>query len=92
MTKFQLEGLAAAEPGRAELVAETDAEDGDAAGELADIFDGVGGGLGIAGAVGEEDTLGFHGEDVFGGGARRDYCDVAVVIDEAGGGMFCLMP
>src|SRR5580658_4025825 len=54
VAELELVGFAA-ESEADELVAETDAEDGRAAGEFADAFLGVDNRLGIAGAVGEED-------------------------------------
>jgi hypothetical protein len=81
MAEFQFEG-AAAESEAAELVAEADAEDGHAAEELANVIDGVVNGLRVSGSVREEDAVGFHREDVFGGCFRGDDGDVAIVIDE----------
>ena len=63
-------------------MAEADAEDGDAAEELLNIFDGVADGLGITGSVREEDAIGLEFHDVFGGRLRGHDPDIAVVIDE----------
>src|SRR5277367_3045916 len=54
-------------------MAEADSEDGFAAHEAADVVDCVGAGLGVAGAVREEDSVGLQGEHVFSGSLRRDY-------------------
>jgi hypothetical protein len=81
VAKFQLVRFAAQREA-AELVAEADAEDRHAAGKVADIFDSEGGWLGIAGAVGEENTVGLHGEDIFGRGLRGDDGDIAMMVDE----------
>jgi len=64
------------------LVAEADAEDGDAAEELLNIFDGVADGFGIAGSVRKEDAIGLQFHDVLGGRLRRHDPYVAVMIDE----------
>jgi hypothetical protein len=58
VAEFQFKGLAA-ERQSTELMAEADAENGDAAKELLNIFDGVADGLGIAGAVRKEDAIGI---------------------------------
>ena len=50
VSELELEGLAA-EGDAGELVAETDAEDGLASHEAANVIDGVGAGLRVAGAV-----------------------------------------
>src|SRR6202034_1452551 len=81
MAEFQLERLAAQRES-AQLVAETDAENRDAAGQPADIFDGVRDRLGIARAVREKNSVRLQREDVFGGGFCRDYGHVAAVVDE----------
>jgi len=59
VTKLELVGFAA-EGEADELMAQADAEDGCAAGELADALLRVDDGLGIAGAVGEEDAVGLE--------------------------------
>ena len=82
VAEFELVGLAA-EGEAEELVAEADAEDGLLADELADVGDLGDEGLGIAGAVGEEDAVGVEGEDVFGGGERGDDGDAAAGVHEA---------
>ena len=77
MAELELVGFAA-EGESAELVAQADAEDGHAAHHVADGADGVVDGLGVAGAVGEEDAVGLEGEDVSGGGFGGDDGDAAV--------------
>src|SRR5580700_6614837 len=52
---------------------QADSEDGLAAHQAADVIDCVGAGLGIAGAVGEEDSVRLQGQNVFGSGLRGDY-------------------
>ena len=85
MSEFELVGLAAA--GQAhELVAEADAEDGRAADELADVRDLGFERLGIAGAVGEENSVGIEREYVFGGGEGGDDGDAASGVRRGGGG------
>src|ERR1039458_4689288 len=54
-------------------MAEADSEDGLTAHQAADVVDRVGAGLGVAGAVREEDSVGLQGQHVFGGGLRGDY-------------------
>ncbi len=81
MAEFQLEGPAA-ESEAAELVAEANSEDRRAAEQLADIRDGIGDRLGIAGAIGEKHAVGLEREHVFGGSFRRNDGDVAAVIHE----------
>ena len=76
MSEFQFESLAA-ERDAGQLVPETNSEDGLASHEAADVIDGVGARLGVAGAVGEENPVGLEGENVFGGGLRRDNRDLA---------------
>jgi len=63
-------------------MAEANAEDGHAAEEFLDVFDGVADWLRIAGTVGKEHTIRFEIEDVLGAGLRRDNPNIAVVIDE----------
>src|SRR5271166_2735133 len=65
--ELQLVGLAAQRDSD-QLMAEADAEDGDLAHHAADVLLCVGHRLGIAGAVGEEDTVGLHGQHIFGAG------------------------
>ena len=81
MAELQLEG-AAAESQAAELMAEANAEDRHAAEQLANIRDGVGDRLGIAGAIREKNAVGLQREHVFRGSLRRDDGHVAIVIDE----------
>ncbi len=81
MTELQFKGFSA-ERDAAELMAETNAEDRDAAGKLSDAFLRVGNGLRIAGAIRKEHTIRAEGEDVFCGSFRRDDSDFAVMIDE----------
>src|SRR5579875_3263795 len=81
MTEFQLEG-APAESQSAKLVAEADAENRNAARELANVCDGVGAGLRITGAVGEKYAVGFERQHVFGGRLRRNHGHVAIMIDQ----------
>ena len=76
VSEFEFESLAA-EGDAGQLVAQADAEDGLTSHEAADVVHGVGTGLGVAGAVGEENTVGLEGEDVFGGGLRGDDRDLA---------------
>ena len=74
VSEFQLEGFAA-QSDAGQLVAETDAEDGLASHKAADVVHRVGAGLGVAGAVREEDAVWFERENVFGWGLCRDHCD-----------------
>src|SRR5215469_10584082 len=73
--ELQLVGLAA-ERDAGELVSETYAEDGLASHEAADIVDRVGAGLGIAGPVREEASVGLQRENVFGRCLCRDHRDL----------------
>ena len=73
---------AAAEGETTELVAEADAEDGHAPDHVANGLDRIIDGLGIAGAVGEKDTVGLESENVGGGGLRRDDGDFAAFARE----------
>ncbi len=61
-----------------ELVAEADAEGGQALGEAAHGGQGGGGHLGVARPVAEEDALGLEGEDVLQGRVRGHHGDLAV--------------
>src|ERR1700722_20643351 len=81
MAEFQLERVAAQREA-AQLMAEADAENRDSAGELANILDGVGDGLGIAGTVRKKNTVRLQREDVFGGGSCRDDGHIAAMVDE----------
>jgi hypothetical protein len=63
-------------------VAEADAENGDAAEKLLNIFDGVAYGLGVTGAVRKENAVGLQFHDVLSGHLRRHDPDIAVMIDE----------
>src|SRR5271168_462406 len=81
MAEFELEGFAA-EGQAADLVTEADAEDGDATEQLFYVFDGIAHGFGIAGAVGEEDAVGAHGENVLGHGGGGNDRDLTLMIDE----------
>ena len=56
MAEFQFEGFAA-ECEAAELMAKADTENGDATKKFLNIFDGVADGLGIAGAIGKENSV-----------------------------------
>ena len=73
---------AAAESEAAELVSKADAEDGNAAEEFANRFNGVGNRLGVARAVAEKNAVGLEGEDVFGGSARGNDGDFAIMVSE----------
>jgi hypothetical protein len=79
MAELELEGLRPA--GQAEdLVAEADAEDGDARHhDPPGRLDGVGAGLGVAGAVGEEDSIGLQGQHIFCRSSRRDDGNIAAL-------------
>ena len=81
VAELQLVGLAA-EGEADQLVAEADAEDRDTTHQAADVFLGVGAGLGVAGAVGEEDAVGLEGEHVFGVGFRGHDGDTAAAADQ----------
>ena len=81
MAEFQFECLAA-ERQAAELMAEADAENRDAAEEFLDICDGVRDRFGIAGTIREKDAVRLERENIFGGSFRRDDGDVAAVVDE----------
>ena len=81
VAEFKLVGFAA-EGEADELVAEADAEDGRAAGELADAFPRVGDGLGVAGAVREEDAVGLESEHIFGRGLCGDDGHAAAFVGE----------
>ncbi len=81
MAEFQFE-CAAAESQAAQLVAQADSENRHAAEQLADICDGVGDRLGIAGAVREKNAVRLQRENIFGGSFRRNDGDVAAVIHE----------
>ena len=61
---------------------EADAKDRDASEELLNIFDSVADGLGVAGAIREEDTVWLEVENVFSGSLGGDDPNVAMVIDE----------
>src|ERR1700690_3875485 len=61
---------------------ETDSEDGLATHQAANVIDCVGAGLGVAGAIREEDSVGLQSEHVFGGGLRGDYCYLAAFAAE----------
>jgi hypothetical protein len=63
-------------------VAEADTEDGDAAEELLNIFNGIADGFGITGTVRKENAIGLEFHDVLRGCLRGHDPDVAVVIDE----------
>ena len=63
VAEFQFEGFAA-ESEAAELMAEADAEDGDATKEFLNIFDGVADGLWIAGAIGKKNAVWLEIENV----------------------------
>ena len=81
MAEFEFESFAAKSQA-AELMAETDAEDGNAAEEFADVFDGVADGLRVAGSVREEDAVGPHVENVLRGGLRRNDPGFAMMVGE----------
>ena len=81
MSEFQFEG-AAAERESAKLMPQADAENGDASKELANVFDGVKNGLGIAGTIREENAVRLQRQNVGRGSLRRHYRDVASVIDQ----------
>ena len=81
MTEFQLEG-AAAEGQPAKLVAETNAENRDAAQEFANVGDGIPHGFGISGAIRQKHAIGLQRENVFRGSLRRDHGHVAAIVDE----------
>src|SRR5579872_617833 len=81
MAKFQL--VSAATQGQAaKLVTEANPEYGHAAEQFADIVHGVSDRFGIAGAVGEENAVGLHGQYVFGGSARRNDVHIAIRVDQ----------
>src|ERR1700728_758726 len=81
MAEFELVGFPA-EGEADELVAETDAEDGRASGEVANAFLSVMDRLGVAGAVREEDAVGLEGEHVFSGSLRGNHSDAATFLGE----------
>ncbi len=81
VAEFQFEGFAAQREA-AELVAEADAENGDAARQLADIVVGIGDRFRIARAVGEEDAVRLEVENIFGERACGNDGNFAVMIDE----------
>ncbi len=74
VTERQLVG-APAEREPEDLVAEADAEDRHRAHQPTHRVDGPGDGGGIAGTVGEEDTVRVACEDVGGGRRRRNHFD-----------------
>ena len=81
VTEFEFVGCGA--HGEAEeLVAEADAEDGFLADEFFQGVLDVGDGFGVAGAVGDEDAVGFEVEDFFGGGEGGDDGDAEAGLDE----------
>src|SRR5207244_1353773 len=65
-----------------DLVPEADPEHGHLAEELGDDLARAGYGVGVAGAVREEDAVGTEGEDVAGGRGRRDDTDAAAGADQ----------
>ena len=81
VAEFQLEGLAAESQAK-NLMAEANAEDGSFTHQLADLSSLVLEGLGVSGAVGEEDAIRFEGENIFSTGASRHYGDVATNVGE----------
>ena len=81
MAEFQFEGLAAKSE-TAELMAEADAKDRNAAEELLDIFDGIAHRLRIAGTIGKKNTVGLEVENVLRTRLRGDNPNIAVMIDQ----------
>jgi hypothetical protein len=81
VAEFQLEGLAP-QGEAAELMAQADPENGDAAGELLNIFDSVSDGLGVTGTIGKKDAIGPQFEDVVRGSVCGNDGNLTVVIDE----------
>ena len=81
MPEFQLEGFA---PQReaAELVAEADTEDRNAAEKLLNILDGVADRLGVAGTIRKKNPVRLEIEDICGARLRRNNPNVAMVIDK----------
>ena len=63
-------------------MAEADAEDGDAAKKLLNIFDGVPDRLRITGAIGKKNAIRFEIENVLGAGLRGDDPNIAMMIDQ----------
>jgi len=81
MPEFQLES-AAAEGETAQLVTETDTKDWETPQQLADVLDGVGNRLRVAGAVGQENPIRLHRENVVCGSFRRNHSDIAAMVNE----------
>ena len=76
VSEFQLVSFAT-ESETAQLVAETDAEDRNAADHVADSFCGIVDGFRIAGAVGEKDAVGIQCHYIGGGCLRGHHCHIA---------------
>src|SRR5208282_5729593 len=81
MSEFQLERLSA-EGEATQLVPEANPEDGHAPDKLADVCNRIGDGLGVAGAVRQENTARLHREDIFAGSSCWNDGDFAAVIHE----------
>ena len=74
MPEFEFESFAAERDAR-QLMSETDAEDGLAAHEAADVIDRVRARFGIARTVRKKDAVRLERKNVFGGSLRRDHRD-----------------
>src|SRR5215468_233012 len=81
VAKLKLERLAA-QCQAAELVAQTNSENGNSAKQLADVFLRIGDRFGITGSVRKEDAVGPQRQNIFGRGVRGNNGDVAMMINE----------
>src|ERR1019366_8073501 len=81
VSELQLVGLAA-EGEAGKLVAEADAEDRNAAKELANGADCILDRLWVAWTVGKKDAVGLQFQHVLGSGLRREYCNAAALSGE----------
>src|ERR1051326_6348750 len=78
VAEFQFVGFATDGDAR-QLMSETDSKNWLASHQAADVVHRVGAGLGIAGAVGEEHSIGLEREHIFRGSLRRNNRDLAAL-------------
>ncbi len=81
MAELQFEGFSAQREA-AELMSEANTEDRNAAEELLNILDGVADWLRVAGTIRKKNSVRLKVENVLGRRLRRNYPDVAVVINQ----------
>jgi len=81
MAELQLKSLTT-EREAAELVAQANAENRHAAGEVADVFLGIGDGLRVAGTIRKENTVRVKGKHILGRSVRGNHGRIAVMIEK----------